>query len=237
MGHNLPIAVMPSRQQLQRPTMRQIRADTNVHTTYTNAPTETRSAVQPTAAHTLPPMPPLMRYLYANPGNVAPKIMSSRPQEWGGGKPPPLTPIMPYAPTWPFLGPPLRPEAHMAYAGHIPSAAVTYNGLAPKMRAMTGQLLPPRPPPQRRGLPPPPQPPLPPQPQPQQPPLSATAQPVGQHQGGHAQGTPNLITSKMAAMQCIHDQAVRPLVNVTQDQILNINRDQIQSEHALKNVT
>ena len=41
----------------------------------------------------------------------------------------------------------------------------------------------------------------------------------------------------MAAMQCIYDQAARPLVNVTRDQILNINRDHIQSKHALQNVT
>lgn len=122
----------------------------------------------------------------------------------------------------------------MAYAGNIPRPAVTCNNMGPMGQNMMGHMPPPHPPPRPMPLPPqqsqtPHQQSMPPPPRPGQLPISNRTGSMGDQQSRQMQAVPNLmsITSKMANMQSIYDQATRPLPEVGQNRLLNVSNNHI----------
>ena len=138
-GHNLPVPVMPIRQQFQAPVIKQRHANgghllqqqainTHIYATghdpCTNAQASVVPAMQPPAARALPPVPPLLRHLGSSPSNGTPGGWGPMMQGRERSEPPPMHRRMPYTPTWQLPRPPTTGNAHMAYVEHIPSASV-----------------------------------------------------------------------------------------------------------------
>ena len=155
-GHKLPIAVMPSQQQYQLPTIKQRRANEGqlqqqqlhnalnyaaVHATCTSAQGWV-TPVQTPNVHAPPPMPPMMGHIYANVENAAPKNWGSIIQARGRNDSPPISGIMPYAPPWHILGKAIEGRPQISWP------AVPGNDMRPMGHNMMGRMPPPHPPPQ-----------------------------------------------------------------------------------------
>ena len=167
-GHNLPIAVMPVRQQFQAPAIKQRHANgghllqqqtvntqnyATGHYPCTSTQAGLVAAMPPPASRALPPVPPLLRHLCSSPSNGALGGWGPTMQGRGRSEPLPMHRRMPYH----LPRPPITGNAHMAYVEYIPSASVASSRMRPMGQEIAGHM-PPQQPPPYQPMPPPMQP-------------------------------------------------------------------------------
>ena len=149
-GHNLPVALMPTRQQSRPQALgqhyvigKQLYA--TGHDPCTNAQNNAVAATMPPAAYALPPGPPMLHYLSSSTHNGMSGGWGPMMQGRDMRGVPPRGKRSPYTPTWHLQGPPSVCNAHAAYVEGIPSAATMGREMG-HMAPPPYQLAPPPPP-------------------------------------------------------------------------------------------